>query len=179
MMDDPVLQEKVTLVAKQLEKVRVDETLQEQVNQFLEQAKEAGTHMQAIMTHPGLTRAERAEAMKEIMADPTLQEHAMRLGQQLEAMITSQDFQPLMADIDFQRHARRIAAHMEAIAAHLTSQKTDSGPTLDSSSLAEVDRSSSRVSFVPPSLPAGKSVTATSRPAASQGPQSHIHMSEP
>jgi len=190
MMADPVLQEKVTLVAEQLEKVRVDANLQEQVNQFLEQAKEVGTHMQAIMTHPGLTRAERAEAMEDIMADPTLQEHAMRLWQQLEAMIASQNFQDqvtpvdqlmetLMADIDFQRHARRIAAHVEAIGAHLTSQKTDSGPTLDSFSLAEVDRSSSGVSFVPPSLPAGKPVTDTSRPAASQGPRSHIHMSEP
>jgi len=190
MMADSALQEKGTLIVEQLEKVRVDANLQEQAKQFLEQAEEVGTQIEMMITDPGLTLAERSEAMDAIMANPTLQEQSKRMWQQLEAMIANQNFQDqftpvaqlmetLMADIDFQRHARRVAAHVDAIRAHLTSQKTDSGPTLDLSSLAEVNRSSSGVSFVPPSLPAGKPATATSQPAASQGPRSHIHMSEP
>merc|ERR1740122_131764 len=181
-MADSALQEKGTLIVEQLEKVRVDANLQEQAKKFLEQAEEVGTQIEMMITDPGLTLAERSEAMDAIMANPTLQEQSKRMWQQLEAMIANQNFQDqftpvaqlmetLMADIDFQRHARRVAAHVDAIRAHLTSQKTDSGPTLDLSSLAEVNRSSSGVSFVPPSLPAGKPATATSQPA--------IHMSEP
>jgi len=70
-------------------------------------------------------------------------------------------------------------AHVEAIRAHLPSQKTDGGPTLDLFSLAEVNRSSSGVSFIPPSLPVGKPAAVASNPAALQSPRSHIRMREP
>jgi len=67
----------------------------------------------------------------------------------------------------------------EAITAHPIPQSTNGGPTLGLLSLAEVNRSSSVVSLVPPRLPAGKPVAIASRPAASQGPRSHIGMGDP
>jgi len=55
----------------------------------------------------------------------------------------------------------------------------DPGPPLDLFSLAEVNRSSSEVSFVPLRLSGPKPVAVASRSAVSQGPRSHIHMKEP
>jgi len=178
MISDPLLQHQATLVAEQLEKAMADANFQEQAEQLLEQAVELVTQMQTMMTDPRLQgEAERFakqmeegmsadgkpwdNAMEVIMADPVLHEHARRLFKQWEAMKVNQNFQDqitpiaqlmetLLADPSFQRHTRRIAAHVEAIRAHLNSQTTDGGHTLDSFSLAEVNRSSSGVSFLPP-----------------------------
>jgi len=205
MMVDPLLQMQATLVAERLAKLKVDANSRKQATQFLEQAKEVMAQMQTMMTDPRLQGVakrlakqmekgmsfeevfEAMEAMEAIMAKSRLAEHARRLFKQLEVMRANQNFQSLaaqltktlMADTNFQTHARRIAFHMVAIRAHLTSQKTDGGPMLDSFSLAEVNRSSLGVAFAPPSLFTRRPVAVASRPAASQEPQSHIRMSDP
>merc|ERR1740129_2044214 len=183
-----------------------DANFQEQAKQLMEQAVELVTQMQTMITDPRLQgEAERFakqmeeamsadakpwdHAMEIIMANPILHEHARRLSEQLEAMKANQKFhhqatyiaqlmETLMGDPNFQRHAGKILAHVEAIKAHMTSQKKDGGPTLDSFSLAEVNRSSSEVSFVPLRPPARMPVAVASRSAAAQGPRSHIRMSD-
>jgi len=159
MMTDPLLWEQAVLVAEQLQKMKVDANFQEQAKQVLEQAKEVVTQMQPMMTDPRL-QGKAEEATEEIMDNLTLAEHAGRLFKQLKAMraneLMDQLMETLVGDANFQRHARRIAAHVEAIRDHLISQETDGGPTVDSFSLAEVNRSGLEVSFVPPSLLAGK-----------------------
>jgi len=178
MMADPLLQDQASLVAEQLEKLMLEANFQEQVGQLLEQAVQLVTQMQTIMTDPRLQgeaemfAKQMGEAMSAdgnwwdhatevIMGNPRLYEHARRLSKQLESMQADRNFQDqftptaqlmesLMADPNFQRHARRIAAHMEAIRSHLTSQNMGGGPTADLFSLAEVDWSSTKVSFVPP-----------------------------
>merc|ERR1740122_952400 len=178
MISDPLLQHQATLVAEQLEKAMADANFQEQAEQLLEQAVQLVTQMQTIMTDPRLQgeaemfAKQMGEAMSAdgnswdhatevIMGNPRLYEHARRLSKLMES---------LMADPNFQRHARRIAAHMEAIRSHLTSQNMGGGPTADLFSLAEVDRSSSKVSFVPLRPPARTPFAVASRSAASQGP---------
>jgi len=207
MMADPLLQDQATLVAEQLEKVMYDANFQEQVKQVLEQAVELVTQIQAMMTDPRLQGeaeifAKQMEegmsadgkpwdhAMEVIMGNPRLHEHARRLFKQLKRMKANQNFQDratsiaqlmetLMADPNFQSHARRIAAHVEAVSDHLTSQKTDGGLTLDLSSLAEVNRSSSGVSFVPLRPLVHRPVAVASHSAPLRGLRSHIHMSQP
>merc|ERR1740129_1009192 len=101
------------------------------------------------------------------MTNPRLHEHATRLVKQVNAMKANQNFhdqatriaqliETLIADANFQSHARRMAARGEAIGAQVTSQETAGGPTPDSFSLAEVNRSRSGVSFFPPGLFARK-----------------------
>jgi len=192
LMADPLQQYQAALVAEQLEKEMVDTNLQEQAKQLLEQAVSLVTEMQTMMTHPSLQgEAERfAKQMEEDMANPRLHEHVRCWLKQLEAMTANINFQgqatsfaqlmeALIADRSFQRHVRQIAAHVEAIRDHLTSQKTDGGPTLDLFSLAEVSRSSSEVSFAPPRYLARMPVAAASRSAASQHLRRSIPLSEP
>jgi len=143
-ISDTVLQEQATLVARQLEKVNVDANFQKQASQLVEQAKKLVTQMQTTMMDPGF----QGEPMEAIMANPRLHEHARRLSKQLGAISADQNFQDqatplaelmeaLLAEPNFQRHLRRIVAHVETIGAH----------TLELFSLAEVNRSSSGVSF--------------------------------
>merc|ERR1719367_1216309 len=117
MMADPLLQEQAVLVAKQLQKVKVDANFQEQVKQVLEQAKEVVTQMQPMMTDPRL-QGETEEATEAIMANLRLPEHAGRLFKQLKAMraneLMDQLMETMVGDANFQRHERRIAAHVEA-----------------------------------------------------------------
>jgi len=71
----------------------------------------------------------------------------------------------------------RVQQYVRSMNAHRTSQTTDGGPSLDLFSLAEVDRSSSEVSFAPP--PTRQRVAVSSRSAALLRPRNHIRMSEP
>jgi len=162
MMADPLLQERATNVAEQLEKVMMADPF----------SKEVVTQMQMMMTDPYLqseaemfakrmeigTVAKQAEAMESFITNPRLHEHATRLAKQVEVMTANQNFQDqatriaqlietLIADANFQSHARPIVAHMEAMTAQ--------GPAPDSSSLAEITRSKSGVSFHPRSLATG------------------------
>merc|ERR1719216_690323 len=138
-----------------------------------EQAAEVVTHMQAMMTDPRLQGeaeslakqiekmmrangkprvATREEVMEAIMTNPILHEPASRLVKQVEAIKANKNFQDkvtrivqlketLIADAEIQWHARRVAANM-------------GGPTADSFSLAEVDRSKSGNALLPRSLAA-------------------------
>jgi len=209
MMSDPFLQKRAALVAKQLEKANVDADLQEQAREVLTQMQtmitdprlqgeaarlakqiEKGMRADGKAQDHAKTLAKLAEAMEAIMAKSRLHENAKRLLKELETMKANQNFQDvataitqlmesLIADPNFQRHSRRIAARVETIKAHLSSHKTDGGPGLDVSSLAEVKRSSLGDSFAPPSAPAGKSVAVASRPVASQVRQGRTHMRNP
>merc|ERR1719432_679836 len=116
--------------------------------------------------------AKREEVMEAIMTNPILHEPATRLVKQVEAIKANQNFQDqatrivqltetLIADANIQRHARRIAAHME---------KMDGGPTADSFSLAEVDRSRSGVAFLPRGLAARTRSAIRGRSTARTGP---------
>jgi len=123
-------------------------------------SKKVMTQMQAMMTDQYLqggagmlvklmenaeTNAERAQAIDSFVNSPRFKEKTTHLVKLVEAM---------KANPNFQDQTTRIGQ----IGAQLTSQKTAGGPTPDSFSLAEVDRSKSGVSFVPPSLTAGKRV---------------------
>jgi len=164
----------------QIQTMMTDARLQGEVEWLAHQMEEGMSADGKARDHAN-TLAKWTELVEKMMANPRLNEHARRLFKQLEAMEANQKFQDqatsfaqlmdtLMADPNFQRHARRIAAHMEAIRSHLTSQNMGGGPTADLFSLAEVDRSSSKVSFVPLRPPARTPFAVASRSAASQGP---------
>jgi len=170
----------------QIQTMMTDARLQGEVEWLAHQMEEGMSADGKARDHAN-TLAKWTELVEKMMANPRLNEHARRLFKQLEAMEANQKFQDqatsfaqlmdtLMADPNFQRHARRIAAHMEAIRSHLTSQNMGGGPTADLFSLAEVDRSSSKVSFVPLRPPARTPFAVASRSAASQGPLANGNM---
>jgi len=97
-----------------------------------------------------------------------LHEPASRLVKQVEAIKANKNFQDqvtrivqlketLIADAEIQRHARRVAANM-------------GGPTADSFSLAEVDRSKSGNALLPRSLAARARSAMRGRVTARTGP---------
>merc|ERR1740116_460127 len=121
-----------------------------------EQAAEVVTHMQAMMTDPRLQGeaerlakqiekrmrangkprvATREEVMEVIMTNPILHEPASRLVRQVEALKANKNFQDQVTRI-VQLKETQIAANM-------------GGPTADSFSLAEVDRSKSGNALLP------------------------------
>jgi hypothetical protein len=183
MMADPLLQEQATIVAEQLDQVMMADPL------LQEQAAEVVTHMQAMMTDPRLQGeaerlakqiekrmrangkprvATREEVMEAIMTNPILHEPASRLVKQVEAIKANKNFQDqvtrivqlketLIADAEIQRLARRVAANM-------------GGPTTDSFSLAEVDRSKSGNALLPRSLAARARSALRGRVTARTGP---------
>jgi len=169
LMMDPDLQDEAKRLAQQVKKrMSADGKPRDHAKSFAKQEKA----MEAILANPRLReQARRSVNHVEVMtANHNLQDQATRIAQQMET---------LMADLNFHKHGRRIAARFEAMMADLTSQMTYGGPALDSYSLAEVNRSSSGIAFVPPSVLAGKPVAAASRPVASQGLRSHIRLSDP
>merc|ERR1719222_1746139 len=122
-------------------------------------SKKVMTQMQAMMTDQYLqggagmlvklmenaeTNAERAQSIDSFVNSLRFKEKTTHLVKLVEAM---------KANPNFQDQTTRIGQ----IGAQLTSQKTDF-ISPDSFSLAEVDRSRSGVSFVPPSLTAGERV---------------------
>jgi len=159
------LLEQATEVVTQMQTMMTDLHLQDDAGRLY------GMRTDGSLWDDAKTLAKRAEAMEAIMANPKLQEPVRRLFKGLEAMKADQSCQDqatpiaqlmetLIVDPNFQRHARRIAAHAEAIRTHLTFQRADDGPPLSLFSLAEVSLSSSKDSFVPPSLPGDKLIGA-------------------
>jgi len=156
-MENPGLQKHLTVFAEHIKSIMEHPEVQERAKLALEGLK-AITEDQDFAERVELA----SEQSKEIMEHPALQEHSKLFAQQIEAMMTDSEVKERAAAAAKQLHEimedPAIHEFSEAIKTYLISQKTDGGPTLDLFSLAEVNRSSSGVSFVPPILPAGKPV---------------------
>jgi len=138
------------LFVEQLESMMMDS--KGEIQDFQQRAKVFSEKMEAIMEAPGIKERWTliAENIAWIMRDREVRERAKAASEELMTMTADQDFMERVGLVAKQLEA--IMENVEAIGAHLISQRIDGGPTLDPLSLAEVNRSSSRVSFIPPAL---------------------------
>merc|ERR1740129_440314 len=161
-MADPLLQEQAAVVVTHMQAMMTDPRLQGEAEKL---AKQIEKRMRA-NSKPRV--ATREEVMEAIMTNPILHEPASRMVKQVEAIKANKNFQDqvtrivqlketLIADSEIQRHARRFAANM-------------GGPTSDSFSLAEVDRSKSGNALLPRSLAARARSAMRGRVTARTGP---------
>jgi len=155
-MEHPEVQARAKLVSAGLKSIMEDQYFVERIELVFEQSK-------AILEHP------------------VLQEHLKLFAQQIDDVTTASEVKEYAGaaaeHLDAIIKDPRIQEYAEAIKAHQKPQKTDGGPTPDMFSLIEANRSNSRVSFVPPSLPGGKPVAIASRPAVKQVPRRDIRTS--
>jgi len=157
-VEDPEVQEWAKLASEKLKMIAEDQDVAERVKLASEQAK-------AILEHPVLQDKSQlfVQQMAAMITNSEVKEWAVAIAEQLDAIM---------------KHPAR-QKYSEAINAHSPFQKTNGGLTMDLSSLAEVYRSSSGISFVPPSFRPGRSPAVASHTTASQAPLSHIRASDP